>query len=67
MTALGLAAAEDEAGPADRSEEDCSCCKIGRLEEELVVVVRPVGKTSCFLRQHRMLEILVPMLVENRQ
>ena len=43
--------------------------KIGLLEaeEEWVVVVKPVGSTSCFLRQQRMLEILVPMLVENKQ
>ena len=36
-------------------------------DEEWVDVVNPVGSTSGFLRQHTMLQIVAPMLVENRQ
>ena len=30
-------------------------------------MVKPVGRTSGFLRQHTILQIVAPMLVENRQ
>ena len=36
-------------------------------EDEWVDVVKPVGRTSGFLRQHTILQIVAPMLVENRQ
>ena len=36
-------------------------------DEEWVDVVNPVGSTSGFLRQHTMLQMVAPMLVENRQ
>ena len=37
------------------------------LDWELVEVVRPVDNTGCVLRQPKMLQIVCPIFVENKQ